>query len=104
MACHDVRTLDFDQCQYGSLWKKPTRIITGYVDPQNLDRLKLRCCQKHGGVCSRTLKRHLILRGRAPNGLSWTTQAAKYPTQFSDHIAFILSDEYRFEAIVNAEV
>ena len=69
-----VRVLD--QCQYGTSWRKRTRMVLGNID--ELDTLKLgHMCRGSGGWCSRG-RRHTILQGSSGHG-DKTAQAAAYP-------------------------
>eukprot|EP00959_Pyramimonas_sp_CCMP1952_P211135 4418838-Pyramimonas_sp.AAC.1 len=62
--------------QYGTPWKKPTRICawhggSGYHICQK--------CRPCGRVCSRSQRPHLVLSGKAPGGVHYTALAASYP-------------------------
>ena len=68
-------TLDF--CRFGTRWKKPTSILAGQLDMQDLGRLQLRC-RGADGTCSRTLKKHWQLTGTY-KGLIWPSWLSRTP-------------------------
>ena len=67
--------LDF--CQLGTACRKSTTLLSHGID---LSPLSLRC-RMRGGRCSATSKRHIILEGKASNGVWRTAQAQQYPQQ-----------------------
>lgn len=69
----DFCILDF--CQFGEPWKKQTAILHKGVDLSTAQRL----CIGGGKVCSRTGKKHLVLKGVSPSGSFWTLVAQPYP-------------------------
>ena len=70
--------VDFDMCQYGTAWKKPTRLLIWGVAPGSVT-LK-RCCAK-GSICSRSGLKHQALTGCQRGGFA-TTTAQVYPLEF----------------------
>ena len=84
--CHETI---LDQCQYGTKWKKGTRIVSwGASAPPS--QLKYRCCPR-GKVCSRTHKPHVQLQGKVPGtNLNWSALAAEYPKNLSRALAYYL--------------
>jgi hypothetical protein len=73
-----VQVVVVDFCQFGTRWRKSTKLVFGNVPEAALEDLKLRRCGGRG-VCSRTGKPHLVLSGTAPNGKFWTLIAQPYP-------------------------
>ena len=61
-------------CSWGTPWRKAIRFLT------NGD------LQFHGTRCPCST-RHLVLRGTAPDGRSWTSIAASYPAGLADFLA-----------------
>lgn len=80
-------TLDF--CQFGARRKKPTSILAGQLDMQDLGRLQLRC-RGADGTCSRTLKKHWQLTGTY-KGVNLTKLAQPYPTTLCKQLAWALT-------------
>ena len=74
-----------DQCQYGTRWRKATRLQGWFVgDP--LPELQLRCrCRR--GLCSASHARHIVLQGRGPGNVNWTKLAEGYPSKLVPCIA-----------------
>jgi hypothetical protein len=70
-----------DQCQYGTPWKKRTRFVLFLLPFQALT------CRGDHGLCSATLKRHIILSGRHPCGAHWISLAESYPVALCEAIA-----------------
>ena len=58
----------FDHCQFGALWRKPTRLIGWGVD---LGPVARRCHAKQH-LCSATQAPHVALTGLAPDGQFYT--------------------------------
>ena len=72
---HSLQVCDLDFCQYGEIWKKPTRLLFYGID---ISSLAIRCTgQKH--MCSRTRRQHWPLTGRDASGVFWTLRAQPYP-------------------------
>ena len=69
-----------DFCQHGARWRKRTRIQTW--NAQECPALNV-CCSGHGGICSRSNKRHIVLKGQDPVSKQlWTHLAQPYPRAF----------------------
>eukprot|EP00973_Karenia_brevis_P077759 10804895-Karenia_brevis.AAC.1 len=64
--------VDFDMCQYGTAWKKPTRLLIWGVSPGSVTLQK---CVSRCGLCSRSGRRHEPLTGVRPDGFA--TSAAQ---------------------------
>ena len=85
-----------DQCQFGSAWRKSTTILTGNVEEQDLQKLVKQCRPHRRGLCSRTGKPHVILRGGCPRiGKPMTHFAAAYPQRVNNMLGHILADQIR---------
>ncbi|CAE7336322.1 unnamed protein product, partial [Symbiodinium sp. CCMP2456] len=85
-----------DMCQWGTRWKRPTTLLTGNVDSQNLQRLH-RLCHGHSGVCSRTSSTHFVLSGLAPGQVPWTQVSHEHPKKLCDALAFALTAVYHVD-------
>ena len=81
-----------DQCQLGTPWRKATGLLCSRID--NTARLAKRCVGRRG-LCSRTKKQHITLRGAAPCGRNWTSIASPYPPRLNHSLAFCLVDSWR---------
>lgn len=79
--------LDF--CQFGEPWKKQTAILHNGVDLSTAQRL----CIGGGKVCSRTGKKHLVLKGISPTGAFWTLVAQPYPFELVDVLSNCLFEQ-----------
>jgi hypothetical protein len=78
------------QCQYGTPWKKPTRLYLGGLSAE----LLASTCQQKGKTCSATGKPHYVLSGTTKNG--FRTHAAKeYPSQLCTAIANSFATHWR---------
>ena len=93
MATPGFAIVDLDQCQFGTKWRKATRLLLYRIDPFNVERLRKRCHRDRCGNCSKTGKPHLQLRGTNEKGQSLTALAGAYPSKLADDIAFCLVDE-----------
>jgi hypothetical protein len=70
--------VDFDHCQYGSAFRKPTKLACWNID---LGRLAKKChCSK--GICSKTQRPHIVLTGSNGKGFL-TAQGSMYPQAFA---------------------
>ena len=81
LCAHRVsRSFVCDFCQYGARWRKRTRIQSWFgCGDSDLSRQ----CSGHNGVCSRTHKHHIILKGQDPISKQlWTHLAQPYPKTF----------------------
>eukprot|EP00959_Pyramimonas_sp_CCMP1952_P004599 96460-Pyramimonas_sp.AAC.1 len=74
-------------CQFGAPWRKATRVQAWGIG--ELWELSKKCGGPRG-FCSRTLRPHLELSGRAPGGNHWTAIAAACPAAFTRAAAAIL--------------
>ena len=64
-----------DYCQFGMRWRKRTRFQTWNIDPP-----ENRLCKGHRGICSRTNRPHIILKGYDKvSKQNWTHIAEPYP-------------------------
>ena len=88
---------DMDQCQYGTRWRKSTRLICSRIDACSAPRLQSKCHKDSKGNCSKTHKPHIQLRGTHPSGVPWTSVAASYPKQMAKHVAFCLLEPYLYK-------
>ena len=89
-----VHAVTIDFCQYGSPWRKRTKLVFGNLDRQDTLRLCHRRCAGPPGWCSRTGRRHARLSGRAPDGRPRTAVAQPYPPQLCADLSFVLSSPY----------
>ena len=81
-------TTDF--CQHGAKWRKRTRVQTWFCQPSDLLN---KCCQGRHGLCSRTGRHHIILKGQDPVSKQlWTHLAQPYPASFCHAGANLLID------------
>ena len=77
-----------DLCQYGTQWRKRTRVCAWNCCSE---APTCRCTGSHG-VCSRSLRPHLQLAGRSPQGNSWASIAATYPRKWARQFAKVMFD------------
>jgi hypothetical protein len=78
------------QCQYGTPWKKPTRLYLGGLSAELLSCT----CRQKGKTCSATGKPHYVLSGTTKSG--FRTQAAKeYPSLLCAAIANSFATHWR---------
>ena len=96
LAQRGVRLVELDQCQYGTIWRKATRLLLGNCDDEDAERLQLRCCAR-GKVCSRTCRPHQVLEGAGPGGVRWTRIAQVYPQRLARDLAYVLLGKVRCE-------
>ena len=83
--------LGVDFCQYGTPWKKATRILVSRHD--DLAELSRRCAFSNPGyLCSNTGKRHICLSGFDATGLAFTKRAEPYPLPLCRAIAAAVKD------------
>ena len=69
----------FDQCRFGTPWRKRTRIVCNLTSVGGQETL---CCGGHG---------HTLLRGRSPAGIPWTKEAEAYPLCLADVLAWAVA-------------
>ena len=84
---NDARRSDCHMCQYGTRWRKATRVQGWNVC--SLEALSCKCRGKNG-ICSRSKLPHIELSGTAPGGRKWTSLAAAYPPAFAAAAAAVL--------------
>ena len=97
-----VEFIVFDQCMYGTPWKKATALLCSRID--NSARLSHRCSGRRG-TCSRTSKAHITLRGADPkSGKNWTAIASPYPAKLNRSLAFALVDSARHRYSLGAHI
>eukprot|EP00974_Lingulodinium_polyedra_P011747 1134265-Lingulodinium_polyedra.AAC.1 len=56
LAKNNISPIDIDQCQFGTPWKKATRLICSRIDDAGPLVNRGRCAGKKG-ICSRTGRR-----------------------------------------------
>ena len=95
MQQDNVIICDLDQCQYGTPWRKSTRVLVGNVPEQDCIYLFKKCFSGRDRCCSRSGKRHVILQGKHPSGLNWTAIAAAYPRKLSEALVRTLTSNLR---------
>jgi hypothetical protein len=79
-----------DMCQFGARWVKRTRVC--FWNCGDSSKLCKHCCGSHG-LCSRTKKAHIILRGTpADSNVLWTKIAEAYPAAWASVAASVLMD------------
>ena len=90
-AKEGVQAVDFDQCMYGSMYRKPTRILYAGVDLSGLAR---RCNHRpthqfwwEGGQRRYAWAPHPPLRGKDETGAYRTKAAAAYPAALAVALA-----------------
>ena len=88
-----VETVLSDRCQFGSRWKLTVRYASAKLT-EDVARLN-HTCRTHNKLCSRTHRAHLPLKGRAPNGASYTNLAKNKPGKLIQALAYILLDAAR---------
>ncbi len=92
MSDDNVSSTVLDQCRYGTLWRKRTRLLCGNVAEQDLEKLKLMCTGS-GGFCGNG-RRHVILQGSA-GGRDRTAAAQAYPPRLATAFAQVLTSSAR---------
>ena len=78
---HNFTVLHF--CQFGARWVKPILLLL--LACPYLSDVGKTCSGR--GVCSRTGKPHVSLRGKDPTGTFWTLRAQPYPRSFTRAVA-----------------
>ena len=79
-----------DQCQFGTPWRKRTRLLMGNVCSDDAYSLERMCRGHRGGICSRTGNCHVRLSGKDEHGRTRTAVAATYPKDLCAHLAQVL--------------
>ena len=85
-----------DFCAYGTRWRKRTTLLSGHIDPADLDRLASRSCQGRKGFCSFQQQCHFQLNGSGPGNRPWTLIAQPYPPGLCVDLAHLLSAKAMF--------
>ena len=81
-----------DFCMFGTPWKKPTGVLSCFLDLAGCSRFQCQGCPP--GQCARTGKRHFILTGVDEHGQFWTKRAEPYPTRFCSFIARLFANYF----------
>ena len=82
-----------DFCQWGTKWRKRTRLLADNIELQDLERLQ-RICRGSNGLCSRTQCQHFQLTGSNSHGVPWTRVAQPYPARLCHSLAHSLLAKY----------
>ena len=94
LAWHDLSRLEsvsMDYCQFAQPWRKRTRFaFSSFLNVLSLQRL----CKGHKGICSRTGKPHVQLKGKC-NGVNWTQIAEPYPRALCHRISQLVFMHYQ---------
>ena len=90
----DVQVVDVDVCQFGTAWKKNTKLVCGFICDDDLNRLNKRC-HAVGGLCSKSGKPHFHLTGTGPGGICWTRIAQPYPHGLARALSHCLLSDAR---------
>ena len=91
-AAH-THLVETDFCQFGTRWRKRTKLLAGNMTSDDIARCSQLCCGAPG-VCDRTGKGHFQLTGSARNGVPWTRIAQPYPKKLCHHLAYALLCPY----------
>ncbi len=84
----DCEMVTTDQCQFGTRWRKRTRLCCWNVpNSAQLGRL----CHGRKGQCSLSGKHHIVLTGPSPCGIPWTRLAQEYPRKLCTALAHKLT-------------
>ena len=94
MASSHVQVVVIDFCQYKARWKKPTRLLFGNLDLQDVARFDKRRCSGRRGLCSCAGLPHLLLSGSGPNNKPLTLAAQPYPPGLSRDLGYVLASPY----------
>ena len=98
VAWHDLQRLtsvSVDYCQFSQPWRKRTRFaFSSVLNASSLQRL----CKGHKGVCSRTGKLHVQLKGKLRE-VNLTKLAEPYPKVLCHRIATLVSTQYQFSIL-----
>jgi len=86
----DTFVLTCDFCQFGTSWRKRTKLLFCHCNPKVAQQALGRSCTGTRGCCSRTCLRHQLLSGKAPGGTCWTLIAQPYPKLFAKGLAHTL--------------
>lgn len=83
------KLLHLDFCCFGEPWKKPTGLLHAFLDLSEVEKI----CKGTGGFCSNTNKRHIALKGKAPDGRFMTLVAQPYPIKLVQQLSKIFSQQ-----------
>eukprot|EP00959_Pyramimonas_sp_CCMP1952_P335180 7018365-Pyramimonas_sp.AAC.1 len=75
-----------DFCQFGTPWKKATKILLCYWPPMAIPR-----CRPSRGACSRSWLAHAILEGKGAKGVWPTARAQPYPLELRALLADLVA-------------
>ena len=76
-----------DFCQWGTEWRKRTRLMGGNLPAEDVAKLARHCCGSRG-YCSRgACRKHKQIRGNGPGGIPWTRIAQPYPRELARGLA-----------------
>ena len=81
--------ITFDACQYGTPWKKSTKLASWNIDLSPLEKR----CHRSANWCSATGVPHVKLEGVDDKGEFWTAKASPYPLPFCRAYAHLLSKD-----------
>ena len=87
-APHCVTVLT-DSCQFGTKWRKRSRLLCGHLDSQDVARLERLCAGR--GLSSQTRSKHFQLTGSNHQGIPWTRIAEPYAKGLCQQLAFVLT-------------
>ena len=88
-----VESVIVDQCQFGSSFRKRTRLMFHGCDSLDVSSLNRLC--RGGRVCNKTGRPHKPTFGTCPTGGKWSVQAGHYPPRFADVILRVLLESRR---------
>ncbi len=92
---HCAQVLKISYCMMGKPFRKTTRLVVWSVKNEAVFKAQAALCDKEyfctspGGVCKRTGKKHLVLRGWCREG-ALTQWGERYPKKFVNVIAKVL--------------
>ena len=84
----EVQDVVLDYCGYGARWRKTTKFRCFMLSPAHLARR----CRPVGKLCGHSLQPHIILEGRDPTGVCWTSRASEYPAKLATALARLMID------------
>lgn len=79
--------IHLDFCCFKESWKKPTGLLHAFVNLQSLART----CKGTRNICSESGKRHIALKGRAPDGRFRTLIAQPYPQALVEELTSLFA-------------
>ena len=90
MSSPHTQVIVVDFCQYGTKWRKRTRLLAGNVEYDDIQRLIQHRCVGTKGICTRTGRRHFQLTGSNKKGIPYTRLAQPYPSGLCHDLAHAL--------------